>query len=471
MKSFHVQLLWPWSCKNGRERHDNCSLNGGFFRPPLLSPRRHRFNKKKSELCDRGNCLVGRASDVASGLICGDLAVQVVMKTAWFGSNRRFAMSALKPLALGILVWAASGTVIRADPITWPNNFNWVAYFAGQNGDGEAFPAPASMSAAAPIAPPVSQPPFAQLVAAPTMMQPAATVIQPSNAQPVATPPMMQPAATVPPAASEPVSVVANAPVMQPNLTPAVSAAPASSGPVDAFINLGNGPYPLQNAITTGNAQAWYNSSQITSLFGGQPSSQQVQSFDNAIMARVQQTFSQSGVSVTLTDNPNVTALHTISLVSNTASASLSSAIGMTQVGGSGFSFIDKSAPSAQSVDQLEWIVAHNISHELMLAFGVPENYDQTGNFIDAKLANWAMMVSPTSTFSPAAAQALVQALASQNTTETAASLGAQMINSSESTVPEPATIALWALAGAALFVSGRRRSRAGNAASATPLI
>jgi hypothetical protein len=431
-------------------------VNGMTIASETMAFSEHPFSRhvgtvssKKSELCDRGNCLVARASDVASGLICGDLAVQVVMMTAWFGSNRRFAMSALKPLALGILVWAASGTVIRADPITWPNNFNWVAYFAGQNGDGEAFPAPASMSAPAPIAPPVSQPSFAQLVA---------------------DPPMMQPAATVPPAASAP-TIVANAPVMQPNLTPAVSAAPASSGPVDAFINLGNGPYALQNAITTGNAQPWYSSSQITSLFGGQPSSQQVQSFDNAIMAHVQQTFSQSGISVTLTDNPNVAALHTISLVSNTASASLSSAIGMTEVGGSGFSFIDKSAPSAQSVDQLEWIVAHNISHELMLAFGVPENYDQTGNFIDAKVANWAMMVSPTATFSPAAAQAIVQALASQDTTESAASLGAQLINSSESPVPEPATIALWALAGAALFVSGRRRSRAGKAAAATPCI
>ena len=45
----------------------------------------------------------------------------------------------------------------------------------------------------------------------------------------------------------------------------------------------------------------------------------------------------------------------------------------MTQVGGNGFSFIDQIAPSAHSLDQLEWIVAHNISHELMLAFGVPE--------------------------------------------------------------------------------------------------
>ena len=351
-------------------------------------------------------------------------------------------MSALRPLALGILVWTASGSIIRADPITWPSNFNWVAYFAGQNGNGESFPAPASTSAAAPVVPAVSQPSSAQQLPNQAVMQPAPT----------------------PQAA--PISVVANAPVTQPVATPAISAAPASSGPVDAFINLGNGPYPLQNAITTGNAQPWYNSSEITSLFGGQPNTQQIQSFDNAILARVQQTFSLSGVSVTLTDNPNVAALHTLSLVSNTASASLSSAIGMTQVGGSGFSFIDKSAPSAQSVDQLEWIVAHNISHELMLAFGVPENYDQTGNYIDSKLANWAMMVSPTSTFSAAAAQALTQALAAQNAADSGAPLGAQTINSFESTVPEPATIALWALAGAAVIVSGRRRSRASNAAA-----
>jgi hypothetical protein len=149
-------------------------------------------------------------------------------------------------------------------------------------------------------------------------------------------------------------------------------------------------------------------------------------------------------------------------------SASLSAAIGMTQVGGSGFSFIDNISPSAQSVDQLEWIVAHNISHELMLAFGVPENYDQTGNYIDSKLANWAMMVSPTSTFSPAAAQAITQALAAQTNTASAAILGAQVINSLESTVPEPATIALWAMAGAALIVSGQRRKRASIGAVAT---
>ncbi len=386
----------------GSERHDNCFWEEGL--PVRHFSRQVRIvsSKKKSKLHDRGNGLVVRASNAECGLICGDLAVQVVMRAIWFGSNRRFAMSAFKPLAVGILVWAASGSVIRAEPITWPSNFNWVAYFAGQNGNGEGDSAPASTSPAAPIAPVASQP---------------------SLSQPVSTPAITQQPPTVQAAPTAPITVVANAPVMQPQPTPAVSAAPAPSGPVDAFINLGNGPYPLQNPITTGNAEAWYNSSQITSLFGGQPNAQQIQSFDNAILSRVQQTFSQSGVPVTLTDDPNVAAAHTLSLVSNTASASLSTAIGMTQVGGSGFSFIDKIAPSAQSVDQLEWIVAHNISHELMLAFGVPENYDQSGNYIDSKLANWAMMVGSTSTFSPAAAQALIQALAAQNAADSGAPL------------------------------------------------
>ncbi len=251
-----------------------------------------------------------------------------------------------------------------------------------------------------------------------------------------------------------------------PSYSPTISA-PAStlsSGSVDAFINLGNSPYPLQNTITTGNAQPWYSSSQISSFFGGQPTTQQIQSFDNTILQRVQQTFSQSGVNVTLTDNPSVAALHTLSLVSNTSAASLSTAIGMTQVGASGFSFIDHIASSAQSLDQLEWIVAHNISHELMLAFGVPENYDTTGNFVDARSANWAMMVSPTSTFSAAAAQALDQALASQNGSTSGTQLGAQLVGS-ESPVPEPATIALWTAAGAAIVIAKRRKSRFSHAA------
>jgi hypothetical protein len=237
----------------------------------------------------------------------------------------------------------------------------------------------------------------------------------------------------------------------------AVAPATLAPGPVDAFINLGTGPYPQASAIATGNPLPWYDSARISSLFGGQPNAQQIQSFDSTILQRVQQTFSLAGVSISLTTNPAVAALHTLSLVSNTASASLASAIGMTQVGSNGFSFIDQIASSAQSLNQLEWIVAHNVSHELMLAFGVPESYDQTGNFIDARLANWSMMVNPSSTFSPAAAQAIAQALAQQNGGGSGAALGAQLVDSA-ATVPEPATWTLWGLTGAAVLLARRIR-------------
>ena len=235
--------------------------------------------------------------------------------------------------------------------------------------------------------------------------------------------------------------------------TPAPSAVPAA----DANLNLGSGPYPLANTITTGNAQPWYNSSQIANLFGGQPTAPQVASFDNAVMQRVEQTFQQSGVPITLTLNSTAPADHTLSLVSNTTSNTIPGVIGMTQVGASGFSFIDQEAKSALTLDQLQWIVAHNISHELMLSFGVGENYDQSGNYIDARNANWAMMVSPNATFSQAAAQAL-QAALSPNSASPTNILGAQVINGQP--VPEPTTVALWLAAISAAALIRRRRSR-----------
>jgi hypothetical protein len=308
-----------------------------------------------------------------------------------------------------------------------------------------SYPAPASWQSSTPIAPTTPQP---------STVQPL-SYIQPVSSQP----------SSVSASTSTPLTVVSNTSQASSHIaatTPSlsvVSPAPiAASAPVQAFINVGNGPYPLAAAITTGGAQPWYNSSQLTSFFGGQPTAQQIQSFDNTILQRVQQTFSQSGISVSLTENPNVAALHTISLVSNTASSTLPSAIGMTEVGNSGFSFIDQIAHSANSLDQLEWIVAHNISHELMLAFGVPENYDTTGNFIDSKMANWSMMVSPGSTFSSAAAQAINQALANQPASNSL--LGAQALNPAPAPIPEPASLAMWGLAAVAFVVSWRLRAR-----------
>ncbi len=236
----------------------------------------------------------------------------------------------------------------------------------------------------------------------------------------------------------------------------AASSAPAPATAADAFINLGSGPYPLASQITTGNAQPWYSSAQASSFFGGAPTAQQTASFDNSVLERVQQTFQQSGVNVSLTTDPTVPANHTLSLVSNTTSNIIPGVIGMTQVTGSGFSFFDQEVKSAQTLDQLQWIVAHNISHELMLAFGVGENYDQSGNYIDARNANWSMMVSPSATFSPAAAQALTAALAS-NPTSVSGVQEAQVI--SGTSVPEPTTVAIWATGLLAAVVLGRKRA------------
>jgi hypothetical protein len=267
------------------------------------------------------------------------------------------------------------------------------------------------------------------------------------------------PAAPASPAPASPPAVMSSmaAPVSQaaPAAVVVPTEAPVAAPTVyDAKLNFGSGPYPNDSLITTGGAQPWYQSQAIQGLFGGTPTSAQQASFDSTVLQRVEQTFQLSGVPIRLTDDPNASAPHTLSLVSNTSSSTVSNAIGMTMLGGSGFSFIDKIAPSASTVDQLEWIVAHNISHELMLAFNVGENYDQTGNYIDARNANWAMMTDPNATFSSAAAQALKSA-DFQNSFDQSQQ-GAQVVGAEP--VPEPETILIWGLAALALVLHFRFR-------------
>jgi hypothetical protein len=233
----------------------------------------------------------------------------------------------------------------------------------------------------------------------------------------------------------------------------------ASSGAVaDAFINLGTGPYAAASLLTTGNPQAWYSSPGVANLFGGTPTPQQQQSFDQAVMQDVQTTFQLSGISVSLTDNPAVAAPHSLSLVSGAASAPFPGAIGTTDLGANGFSFVDPIAQAAQSVNQLDWIVAHNISHELMLAFGVGENYDQTGNYIDARNANLAMMINPNATFSAAAAQAIMEKLAPGGFFPVLQP-GAQVLEPAAAT-PEPSTVIVWGALTVGAVAAGRSRRR-----------
>jgi hypothetical protein len=226
---------------------------------------------------------------------------------------------------------------------------------------------------------------------------------------------------------------------------------------VEAYVNLGAGPYPGASFIAAGNPQPWYDGPQVAGLFGGTPTVQQQQSFDQAVMQDIQTTFRLSGIPLSVTDNPAVSALHTLSLVSNASSAPFPGAVGTTDLGANGLSFIDPIAQAAQSVTQLEWIVAHNISHELMLAFGVGENYDQSGNYLDARNANLSMMIDPNATFSAGAAQALTQRLAPfglQQVVEPGEQAIAPMAT------PEPSTVAVWGIMAAAAIAADRARRR-----------
>jgi hypothetical protein len=244
------------------------------------------------------------------------------------------------------------------------------------------------------------------------------------------------------------------------SILPGMSALAAPIGQataVDAFINLGAGPYTGANLIASGNPQPWYDSAGVARLFGGTPTPQQQQSFDQAVMQDIQQAFQLSGITVSLTDNPSVSALHSLSLVSNASSAAFPGAIGTTDLGSNGISFIDPIAAASQSVTQLEWIVAHNISHELMLAFGVGENYDQTGNYIDARNANFSMMINPDATFSASAAKAIATQLSVAGF-ERVLQPGAQSI--APVPAPEPATVAVWGLMACSAVAANRARRR-----------
>ena len=262
----------------------------------------------------------------------------------------------------------------------------------------------------------------------------------------------------------------------------------STAGQVDAFINMGSGPYAMDQPIALGQPAPWYESSQVDKLYGGVPTAQQQAAFSQTVLDRVEQTFQLSGISLTATTDPSVAAEHTLSVVSNATSSLYTGAIGETELGGNGFNFIDPTAASVQSVDQLEWLVAHNVSHELMLAFGVGEHYDQTGNYIDSTKANMSMMLNPNATFSPDAASAL-RATGSLQSTSSLLSSSSIFSNSSllspvsllqvpstppssapqlvtPQPVPEPATVVSWLFAVTACVACGRKyKTRVSSAA------
>jgi hypothetical protein len=230
------------------------------------------------------------------------------------------------------------------------------------------------------------------------------------------------------------------------------------------------GPYPNSGDLTTGNAQPWYDSPSVIHAFGGMPSTQQQASFVQTVLQDVQQTYQLSGMNPTLTTDPNAPALHTISVVSGTSYGANPDAIGITNVGGNGFGFIDK-LDYASNPTYLAWAVAHNISHELMHAFGIGYHPDG-GNYVDAATANWSSLIDPTMQFGPQATQLL---LASQygtlgDGTSMAGGVGAEKLNPQKTKIdgdqeldavpaPEPATVAMWTFGALGGLLVLRRRS------------
>ena len=138
--------------------------------------------------------------------------------------------------------------------------------------------------------------------------------------------------------------------------------------------------------MTTGTAQPWFDSPSVIQAFGGVPNAQQQANFVQTVLQDVEHTYQISGMNPTLTTNPNTPALHTLSVVSGLSDSSNPNAIGLTNVGGNGFSFIDK-LDYANNPTDLAWAIAHNVSHELMHAFGIGYHPDG-GNDVDAASAD-----------------------------------------------------------------------------------
>ena len=326
---------------------------------------------------------------------------------------------------------------------------------------------------------------------------------QPLAVAPAYTAPVA-PAYTTPvaPAYTAPVAPAYTAPVAPASIAP-VAAAPAASSiiaaastaastghNVDAFINFGNSSYSEAQSLTTGNPQAWYQSSTVQSVFHGTPTTAQQASFTNEVLQVIQHTYNQSGLNVSVTTDPSQNYAHTMSVVSGASYSGNSNAIGITDVGNDGFSFIDKFG-MAKTPDELAEAVGHNLAHELMHAFGIAGHPDQTGTYLDAASANWNVLTNAQTSFSPQAAQMLAAQnfLTGPGKEFTQGSLGVSGLElltehhptfcncpycsalhklkaaeglsvGGASPVPEPTTVALWGFAVVTAAVVQRRARR-----------
>lgn len=246
----------------------------------------------------------------------------------------------------------------------------------------------------------------------------------------------------------------------------------------DALINMSAGPtYAQEDSLTGGGALPWYESPVVERFYGGEPDARERQQFVAKVINRVIDTYKKSGLDLTVTDNPNDDVPHTLSVVSGTSSPSNPDAVGITTIGGSGFSFIDKLG-YANTLDELQWAVAHNVAHELMHAFG-GDHHDTTGDYLDAGVTNWSTLVDPDATFSRDAVAELMtkdfrDPSSGYNFYGLYNAFGAEMVDHDgdpagvhttmiAAPVPEPTALGLWALGGLGILLFRNRRGRSGT--------
>ena len=304
-------------------------------------------------------------------------------------------MSPVKTLAWSAAAWIGLGmTSAHADAISRSEaNRLWTM----------VWPAHAVTSYQAPSTPTPSTPAITAPAPAPVA---APTTVNPIFAGAAINPTVVAPTVTTPPAVTSVASIPAAVSVPPPAATPMVASTPSAAAPVDAFINMTTGPYPSASSLTTGTAEPWYDSPSAIHAFGGVPNAQQQVSFEQAVLQDVQHTYQLSGMNPTLTTDPNTPALHTLSVASGVSDPTNANAIGLTNVGGNGFSFIDKLDYATNPTD-LAWAVAHNVAHELMHAFGLGYHPDG-GNYVDAASTSWLTLTDPSTQFGPAATQLLL---------------------------------------------------------------
>jgi hypothetical protein len=370
--------------------------------------------------------------------------------------DRRFAMTMTRSLAMAIVML---GGLVASPADAATRRGGWYQWWLRQAATTRASVGadPGTLPSPAPRVPtpaPAPAPP-------PPAPLPAPVPSRPQPAPPVTTGSLF--GQRVQPAVMPPSPVLDYVPA------PSIPASTLPSFEYDAFLNFTDGPFAGAALLTTGNAQPWYSSPVVQGFYGGVPDAGAREAFSQSVLDKVESTYARHGLDLSLTTDPNATAAHSMSVVSGTSYGPNPDAIGITDMGNDGFTFIDK-LTYAGSLDQLEWAVANNIAHEMMHAFNV-EHHSTDGNSLDAGVANWDMLVSPDATFSP---EAVADLAAADFRTRFAPSgaYGAQGVHQHDgrccaaglafdpSPVPEPSTIALWALLGVCGVAARRRGAR-----------